>query len=411
MNKSKGFQYLETLTPWAGRGDFDLVGIKKVLAHLGNPQDKVPSIHVAGTNGKGSVCALISAGLGQAGFRVGLNISPHLSKLNERFVIDGYPVEDEWIDTFAVKIQEASQKAGVLLSFHEALTAIAFLGFSQSNLDYMVIEVGLGGLLDASNVITKPKACVITSIGLDHQEVLGSSLTEIAKQKAGIIKSGVDVFIGPMEAEALKAIKSVSELAKANLHIITQEYSGSLQLKGAHQRYNAQIAKEVLTSFGLSEITIQQGLNNAFWPGRLENATIKDANDRELLIDCAHNPHGMQALTKFLSQNSIANLHLIFGTLENKDWKQNIDLLLPYIESMGYLIPDSTKGLSGSTIYEYLGNKVKFTQLDWEKDNILNYINKLSSNNLILLTGSIYTVGKLRSLLDIKDKPLWIKNC
>jgi dihydrofolate synthase/folylpolyglutamate synthase len=236
-------------------------------------------------------------------------------------------------------------------------------------------------------------------------------LTEIAKQKAGIIKSGVDVFIGPMEAEALKAIKSVSELAKANLHIITQEYSGSLQLKGAHQRYNAQIAKEVLTSFGLSEITIQQGLNNAFWPGRLENATIKDANDRELLIDCAHNPHGMQALTKFLSQNSIANLHLIFGTLENKDWKQNIDLLLPYIESMGYLIPDSTKGLSGSTIYEYLGNKVKFTQLDWEKDNILNYINKLSSNNLILLTGSIYTVGKLRSLLDIKDKPLWIKNC
>ena len=410
MEKLEGFAYLHTLTPWAGRGDFDLVGIRKVLELLDNPQDKVPSIHVAGTNGKGSVCAFISAGLGQAGYRVGLNISPHLSKLNERFVIDGFAVEDDWIDKFALLVRDASQKAGVLLSFHEALTAIAFLGFSQSNLDYMVIEVGLGGLLDASNVIKMPKACVITSIGLDHQEVLGSSLSEIAKQKAGIIKPGVDAFIGPMEPEPLDAIQQVAKTTQAQLHLVTQEFQGNLKLEGLHQKINAKLAKKVLTSFGLPENTIDLGLSNAFWPGRLEYAHIAGANDREILIDCAHNPHGMQALTKYLSQNSIKDVHLIFGTLENKDWKQNLQLLLPYMNTIGYLIPDSSKGLPGSTIYEYLGDQVKFTQLDWNKNNILNYINMLNRNNLILLTGSIYTVGKLRSLLDIKDKPLWIRN-
>jgi dihydrofolate synthase/folylpolyglutamate synthase len=405
----QGLEYLNNLQPWAGRGGFSLKEIRTVMDSLGNPQNKVSSIHVAGTNGKGSTCAMIAAGLGAAGKRVGMNISPHLFKPNERFVIDGKPVTDEWINQYALEIYRITKSLNVTLSFHEAITAVAFLGFSESNLDYQVMEVGLGGRLDASNIIDSEKVAVITSIGYDHQDILGDTLEKIAAEKAGILIPNCRAFIGRMDNEPLNTIKEISLKVGCPTSFISEHYNGSLSLVGEHQRYNAALAKAVLSSLGISNSDIEFGLSTVFWPGRLENAISPNFLDYQFLIDCAHNPDGAETLSNYLSQNSIEKVNLIFGSLETKNWKKSLDILEPYINSIAYLLPDSTRSLSENTIVEYYQNKGIINILDWEKDKIFNYINSLDPNTLILLTGSIYMVGKLRSLLDIADKQIWLR--
>ena len=171
-----GLEYLSKLTPWNGRGGFALEYITKVLERLGNPQDSLPSIHIAGTNGKGSVSSAVSSILAASGYRVGLNTSPHLEQMNERLVVDGLSVSDEFLGEFAFAVRNAAQRALVELSFHEAITAIAFLGFREIGVEWMVMEVGLGGRLDASNVISRPAATAIVTIDYDHQAILGNTL-------------------------------------------------------------------------------------------------------------------------------------------------------------------------------------------------------------------------------------------
>ncbi|RMG44557.1 MAG: bifunctional folylpolyglutamate synthase/dihydrofolate synthase, partial [Candidatus Dadabacteria bacterium] len=167
----EGISFLSELEGWRGTADFNLAAISAVMAELGNPQEKLKAVHVAGTNGKGSVAAFTAAALAHTGYKTGLSISPHLSRVNERISINGRPVEDEMLAYYALKVRSAVAKAGVKLSYFEGITAIAFLLFLEEGVEKSVFEVGLGGRLDATNIVSKPLAAVITSISKDHRHI------------------------------------------------------------------------------------------------------------------------------------------------------------------------------------------------------------------------------------------------
>lgn len=229
----RGRRFLASLTRWDGRGGFSLEPIQRVLVSLDNPQDKVPIIHVAGTNGKGSTSVMLSAIFGQEGKRVGLTISPHLNQVNERIVIDGLPVSDDLFEVSADAIRWGCEKTGESLSYHEALTAMAFFAFCEEGVELSVIEVGLGGRLDASNVIKKPLVSVITSIGLDHTDILGSSEEAIAAEKAGIIKPGSHVVVGArVSNEAFGVISNNAIGVGSSIDRFGVEFSSILTEKG-----------------------------------------------------------------------------------------------------------------------------------------------------------------------------------
>lgn len=422
---SSGLQYINSLAKWKGKGDFSPKSIRYVLEALGNPQDKIKSIHVAGTNGKGSVCTFISSMLGASGAKVGLNISPHLHRINERVVIDGYPVGDEFFNIYGEKLKWACDKTKKTLGFHEAMTAVSFLGFEGEGVDYGVIEVGLGGRLDASNVLLKPEVCVIVNIGHDHEDILGIGLQNIAREKAGIIKAGVPCIVGDVSPEALEAIVDIAQEMPAPLFIFQKNYqyqqvsecmgifeSGEFQkmpfevsLSGKHQLHNSAVSIMAGKILQLSDIDIKEGLKNAFWPARLESVEYRNKN---ILLDCAHNAEGVEALCTFLKEKGYQDLIIGFGALNDKNWRHMLKELSPFAKEFHLMEPLSDRAMPAEDIeceLSCLG--IKVSNYGHNFKDFISYINNLDSNSLILLTGSIYLVGELRSLLDIKERGLW----
>src|SRR4051812_18722818 len=269
--------------------------MRAIVARLGHPERAFRSVHVAGTNGKGSVTAMVDAGLRAAGYRSARYTSPHLVRLNERFVIDGRPVDDEAIDDAIADVRAATEalRAGGTLrvqpTFFEATTAAAFVLFRRAAVEMAVVEVDLDGRLDATNVLT-PEVTAITSIGFDHQRYLGSTLPEIAREKAGIIKPGVPVVIGEIDPVASRAIEDVARLQGARIvHMTSDRVAGrAIGLRGAHQRANAAVAlgvRETLDAGGTAvpPAAIDAGLAFAGWPGRLDRRRLADG--RALLLD------------------------------------------------------------------------------------------------------------------------------
>lgn len=404
-----GLEYLHSLKPWGGQGGFTTETFRLVMAAMGEPQNRYKTVHVAGTNGKGSVSCMIASGLGTAGFKVGLNTSPHLLELNERIVIDGLPISDSVIDECALELKHASEQLGVLLSFHEALTGIAFLAFRKARVEYAVIEVGLGGRLDASNVINKPEVCVVTSIGLDHQDILGETIHAIASEKAGIIKSGVKVVVGDLPSEAQEVIEQRCILSNVDVYRFGVDFdkdlSVSISLAGEHQIINASVATKVLELLNVSCTDIKIGFKNAYWPSRLETISYRG---RELLTDCAHNPPGIQTLCNHLKSLSITEAVIVFGALATKNWPKMVESLMPFSSEWHILEPDSLSAVPSNEIADLVScNRIKAISYGKDYDKFISNINKLDPNRLILLTGSIYLVGKIRSLLDIPIGPLW----
>lgn len=315
MTSSDYAAVCERLYAMKARGvSFGIDRMRAFAAALGHPERAVPAIHVAGTNGKGSVTAMIASILRAAGKRVGMYTSPHLVRLGERVQVDGVPLTEAEIMAYVAELEPKAEELeratpGEAPSFFEFMTAMAFLQFARRGCDAAVVEVGLGGRLDATNILA-PELSVITSIGLDHCEMLGDTLEKIAAEKAGIIKPGVPVVMGRLPAEAEAVVRAVAAERGAPLHSVREAFGDevacypSSALEGDFQRMNAATAtlaaRVVAAPFGVTEAQIAQGLANVSWPGRWQRARLADG--RLIVLDASHNPEGAEVLDGLLAK-------------------------------------------------------------------------------------------------------------
>jgi dihydrofolate synthase/folylpolyglutamate synthase len=329
--------------------DLGLSRVMRTLERLGEPHRKLPPVlHVAGTNGKGSTVAYLRAILEASGARVHTFISPHLVRYNERIVLAGHEIGD---DAFLDVIARVDRAAGADdLTFFETITTAAFLAFAETPADYLVLEVGLGGRLDATNVLDKPLAAVVTPVALDHQNFLGSTLAEIAREKAGVFRAGAAAVVGPQTAEAMTVFETHALAEGAALfafgrqwnawsengRLIYQDEEGLSDLSpprlaGAHQFMNAGLAVAAIKAAGLAftDEILSAGLSSARWPARLQRLKtgplldlIAGDEETEIWLDGGHNPHAARALAQTMAdfeEKSPKPLVLISGMQENKD--------------------------------------------------------------------------------------------
>ena len=306
-----------------------LDSMRKICAALGNPERRVRAIHVAGTNGKGAVCAIIDAALREAGFRCGRYTSPHLVRINERFLLDGEPLSDAALEAAAERV---SAVAPEVLTFFEALTAVAFLVYSESGCDWTVLETGLGGRLDATNVC-ESELCVITRVGLDHCDWLGGTVEEIAAEKAGIAKPGVPVVLGANVESVRRVVEARAEAIGAPFVYAPDvadesEIPRGFPLAGRFNRENAVTAIAALKT--LSEYGKVRGkvfpatLSGTVWPGRFQRI-------RNFIIDGAHNPPAAEALAAALDETGEGPFNLVAGFCADKDAAAVLKILAPRV--------------------------------------------------------------------------------
>ena len=329
--------------------DDDQIGLDRITAlldALGRPHDRLPPVfHVAGTNGKGSTCAFLRAGLEAAGHRVHVFTSPHLVRYNERIRLAGTLIDDAHLAEVMAKVLDANDSIGG--SLFEVNTAAAFLAFAATPADAVVLEVGLGGRLDATNVITAPAACGIASIGLDHQHFLGDTLAAIATEKAGIARRGIPLVSLVQPPEAQTAIQETAAVTGAHLLLEARDWQLNPtlipKLPGAHQIRNANLAWQMIAAQSALPVTDAQfrtGLATATWPARFQRlADGSLTNGIETWLDGAHNSDAAAALAAELAARG--PMHLILGILANKDAASIVDLLAPHALSLTFVpIPD-----------------------------------------------------------------------
>lgn len=305
-----------------------LDAILRVCAALGDPQNSVRAVHVAGTNGKGAVCAILDSCLRAAGLRTGRYTSPHLVRLNERFFLDGAPVADDVLERHALAVENALAapgRPGIDMTFFEALTAVAFDLYAAERPDFTILETGLGGRLDATNVC-RPAITVITRIGLDHCDWLGGTLAQIASEKAGIIKAGVPVVVGENDGEVLEVIKRRAEEVHAPFVYAPDvasagEIPSGFSLAGGFNRENAATALAALRTLGV--VGFEGGFASVVWPGRFQRVG-------GFIVDGAHNPPAARALASALSEEPPLE-NVIAGFCGDKDVDEVLRIIAPHV--------------------------------------------------------------------------------
>lgn len=321
--------------------DLTLGRVERLLAALGHPERRLPPVvHVAGTNGKGSTIAMIRAGLEAGGARVHVYTSPHLARFHERIRLAGELISEERLLALLEHCEE--ENGGAPITFFEITTAAAMLAMAETPADWVLLEVGLGGRLDATNVIDRPRTCIITPVSLDHQQYLGETLSQIAFEKAGILKSGVPCVVGAQQAEAWDAIVARADAVGAPLvaegmewqvweehgRLVFQDGAGLIDLPlpgliGRHQVENAGMALAVLRGLGAGEAGCAAAMTGAVWPARLQRLRhgplVEGAGAAELWLDGGHNPAAGIALAEALGRLRPRPLHLVCGMLNTKD--------------------------------------------------------------------------------------------
>lgn len=299
--------------------------ISQILELLGNPQDKLNCIHVAGTNGKGSVCAILASILKCAGKKVGLYSSPHIFKYNERIKMNGVSISDEDFSSYVFEISKLADEHNIDLTEFEILTAVMFKYFADNNVDVVVLETGLGGRFDATNVIKKNLCSVITHVDYDHTERLGNTLDKIAFEKAGIIKSGCPCIV----SEGREVYKDVSDSKGAMLILINPMADiSNLSLKGMYQQENLSLALAAIETVfpEIPKTVIDEGLRQVKHPCRFQYIPEKN-----LIIDGAHNPNGIEMLKQSLDMYYPGmRRRFVFGCLKNKDYEKMVPALFEY---------------------------------------------------------------------------------
>jgi dihydrofolate synthase/folylpolyglutamate synthase len=391
--------------------DFKLERVALALQRFGDPHRRFPSIHIAGTNGKGSVAAMLHAVLSHAGYRVGLYTSPHLVRFTERIRVGNEEIPPEQIVELTRRIRALATASGIELTFFEFVTVLAFLHFAEAGIDVGVIEVGLGGRLDATNVI-EPLASVITTIGLDHIQYLGDSIESIAAEKGGIIKPGRPVIVGEVGETAAAVLSRIAEERKSPLfragrdYVISKEIKPSFRglgwaledleigLLGRYQRENAGTALATLAllrdHFSLSEEEIRLGLASVCWPGRLEIVSHKPT----LILDCAHNVEGIAVLVRELQTlDPRGSVHAVFAVMRDKDWRGMAARLAPVCASVTVTEVLPPRGESCAVVADAFRS---FCPVHCEPDPVRALQDtcvRASASDWILVTGSLFLIG------------------
>lgn len=396
-----------------------LENITALLNHLGNPQKSFFSIHIAGTNGKGSTAAILDSILRAAGYRTGLYTSPHLVDVRERIKVRGEMISSSQMAYYTQTLKP--QLEWLEGTFFEAMTAIAFAHFAHEGVEVAVIETGLGGRLDATNVIS-PLLSIITEIDLDHTQHLGTSKTQIAREKAGIIKEGIKCIAIPKDPEVLSVIQSVCHEKNAeliplqdnvkvtglslkedktifSLKTLTQKYKDlTLSLVGGHQVQNAStavLASELLCrqGFKIQEEDIRRGLAEVHWPGRLQLVR----REPKVLLDVAHNPNSMRALAQALSEIYDFNrLILIMGVLETKDYVGMLKEIMPLCDVGIATKLKSRRALNPKILAKEMGRYRADVKVCKDAIEGLSLALKTANReDLICVTGSHYGVGEI----------------
>jgi dihydrofolate synthase / folylpolyglutamate synthase len=380
---------------------YDLRNTQALVRSLGNPQGAFRSVLIAGTNGKGSVAAFLSAMMPEAG----LYISPHLARLNERIRIGNREISDDDLKTVFESVKIAASAAKDLLyppTYFEFVTAMAFLYF-RDHVKFAILEVGLGGRLDATNVVNQDVS-VITSIGLDHQEYLGTTIEAIAAEKAGIIKDHEPVVIGPAAdlqpireragARLIRAAEiktAVRSLGNGYFEIDIGEHRNLRpQLPGRHQIENVQIAVRAAECLGWSNANIAHGINTATWPGRLERIG-------RFLLDGAHNIAAARTLAAFLREFHPEGVWMVFSAMRDKEYEEMLQLLRPYVRQFVFTKPQSSRAENPAELAKLCpGSHVESSTAA----AIAHVLANAPAGATVVICGSLYLIGEVRSMLE-----------
>ncbi|MCS3916438.1 dihydrofolate synthase/folylpolyglutamate synthase [Caldanaerobacter subterraneus subsp. tengcongensis MB4] len=421
MTYEEAIQYIHSTYKFGMK--LGLENIKRLLGYMGNPEKNLKIIHVAGTNGKGSTSSFISSILKEAGYKVALYTSPYLEEFEERMKINGENISREklvyYVEYIKPIIARMVQEGYNHPTEFEVITAIAFKYFSDEEVDFVVLEVGLGGRFDATNAISSSLVSVITSIDYDHMDKLGNTLGDIAYEKAGIIKKKGVVVSFYQQEEALKVISDACEVREAYLtildknNIVIKEQNSDFQvfdyknfkdlkitLLGTHQIYNASLAVEVIQKlkniygYQISEEAIKRGLMNAKWPGRLEVMKKRPY----VVIDGAHNPQGMTVLKESLKLFNYRRLILVIGMLKDKEVDKMLNIITPVADVIITTTPLSDRACGAKDLASKISRNSVFA-VD-QIDKAVNEALKMAGEeDMVLFCGSLYMIGHVRKLL------------
>ncbi|SCI20227.1 MULTISPECIES: bifunctional folylpolyglutamate synthase/dihydrofolate synthase [unclassified Romboutsia] len=436
MNYQESLKYIADTHKFGIRLGLDCTG--KLLELLGNPQENLKVVHVAGTNGKGSVCSFVANILKEEGYKVGLYTSPYLETFTERIRVNGENIPEDDVARIITLIKD---KIDIMVSEgysapteFEIVTAMAFYYYNEQEIDYVVLEVGLGGRYDSTNVIKNPLVSVLVSISLDHIGVLGDTIGKIAYEKAGIIKENGTAIVYKQVKEAEDVIKEVCKDKNANYievnfdniyikksDIYSQVYDCDIMLEkfddieikliGDHQINNSIVALNVIKylrdnkDVKVSNESIRKGLLTTKWPGRIEK--IKE--NPMFIIDGAHNEDGAKSLSKALDKNfPNKKLTMLIGMLADKDIDSVLKILMPKFDKVVTTTPDNDRAINSeelkNKISKYVDNVISIENID----DAVNYtLNNSKEDDVIISAGSLYMIGAVRTL--VKEKELLIQ--
>jgi dihydrofolate synthase/folylpolyglutamate synthase len=395
---------------------FGIGRMAMLAAELGHPERVVPCVHVAGTNGKGSVAAMLDAILHSAGWRTGLYTSPHLVKLGERVQVERHALSEAEIIDYTRELLPAAQRVAAINaddhpSFFEFMTAMAFLQFARKGCDLSVIEVGLGGELDATNIVV-PEVSVITSIGLDHCEFLGNELSQIASAKAGIIKAGRPVVLGRIPEEAEKVIRGIAAERGARVTSVTDVFGDEIEryphtnLEGDYQRWNAATAtlaaRALDAKWRVGDEAIAQGLAHVDWPGRWQRVRV---GGRVTILDASHNPEGARVLDANLGRLTAETGRrpiVITGVLGATRAAPLLETISRHAREIHFVVPNQSRACSHEELENLLPSSFGGRVIRATVDGLFPLGQPCAAggpDDIVVVTGSIYLLGEVMARL------------
>ncbi|HZP44738.1 MAG TPA: folylpolyglutamate synthase/dihydrofolate synthase family protein [Candidatus Binataceae bacterium] len=403
-----------------GRGEiYKLERMDQALELIGNPHRRLRAVHIAGTKGKGSVAAMVDSCLRAQGYRCGLYTKPHLVSLTERTRINGVEMDQERMLAYIARLRTVFERAGLALTFFEFTVCLMFLYFAEAAVDLAVIETGLGGRLDSTNVVT-PILSVITPIGFDHMEQLGYTITSIAREKGGIIKRGIPVVIGTRDREAQATLLPIAAERSSPATLVDRDYSyrsvdrrridytgGDLRLQGVElgvrgtfQHENAAIALAALEALraqgiAISEAALRRGMRDVYWPGRFDIVGQRPT----VILDCAHNELAIEALLESLRVELGDDVRpiLVFGCLEDKNWRRMAAMLAPRVSRAFLTRVKPKRPLEPEHLLPLFASQTPAQVVREPRSAIEAAMAQAAANDVVLVTGSVYLVGEIYS--------------